>query len=74
MFMVLIAVYLKPRDNNYTIPAVYSFDWTSAGRRMRETGRLAANQSLMMKDDLFPNARYGLNGRKFKISTNMVIA
>ena len=43
----------------------------SDGRRFRPTGKYELGK-LHMMDSLFPNERYGFNGRKFRITTNFV--
>ena len=50
---------------------IYNAFWMSDGRRFRPAGKYELGK-LHMVDSLFPNERYGFNGRKFRITTNFV--
>ena len=45
--------------------------WTDAGRQFQEVGTYGKS-GLSLKQDIFPNYKYGFNGRHFSVSTNYV--
>ena len=51
--------------------AIYSAAWTVDGRKFERIG-FAVEDALFLKSSLFPNEKYGLNGRKFIVAFNFV--
>ncbi len=51
--------------------SIYSALWKPYGREFQRIGSYADN-FLKLWDDVFPNVKYGLNGRKFFITINFV--
>ena len=56
------------RHNKFKI---LSAMWTSDGRRFQEVGTYD-KRGLNLHNAIFPNYKYGFNGRHFRVSTNYV--
>ncbi len=50
---------------------ILSADWTPEGRKFSHIGSHKEHK-LHMQNNIFPNEKYGFNGREFTITTNMV--
>ena len=48
---------------------IHSAMWTTDGRKLQESAWISSGQVL---GDIFPTLKFGLNGRIFYVSTNMV--
>ncbi|XP_069103797.1 glutamate receptor ionotropic, kainate 2-like [Argopecten irradians] len=51
--------------------AIEALMWTSVGRRFSTVGHIRDSGRLLTSSDIFPNTKFGFNGRELLVSTNV---
>ncbi|XP_033760011.1 uncharacterized protein LOC117342117 isoform X2 [Pecten maximus] len=51
--------------------AIEALMWTKSGRKFQTVGHIRDSGRVLTSGDIFPNAKFGFNGREFLVSTNV---